>query len=298
MRVPQAPFLLHLRIIWTNSMISVIIQKSCYMGGEGMNSIVYAGKHFLTFAVNRHQHSNWELVYCTGKSGVFVFDGIELAYSVGDIVIIPPETPHCNMSENGFTNIHLNMNDAMLPYDAPLVVHDDANQSILHLFSDAYYLYCRETPRRTELLKAYGSLIVQFMIANRSAHPGNRITEQIEQSIVQNYADANYEMDALLSSLPYCSDYLCRVFRKEKGVTPHKYLTQLRLQSAANLLTSPQNDTSISEIALMCGFRNPLYFSRLFKKRYGVSPTAYAAQLPQTPPAGSVDPDSQKIPLE
>lgn len=263
-----------------------------------MNAIVYAGKHFLTFSVNRHKHSNWELVYCTGKSGVFVFEDMELAYSVGDVVIIPPETPHCNISENGFTNIHLNMTDVMLPYDHPLVVHDDANQSILHLFSDAYYLYCRGTQRRTELLKAYGSLIVQFMIANRSAQPSNRITEQIEQSIVQNYADANYELEPLLSSLPYCSDYLCRVFRKEKGVTPHKYLTNLRLQSAANLLTSPQSDTSISEIALMCGFRNPLYFSRMFKKRYGVSPKAYATQPPQTPPADVSDAESQKIILD
>lgn len=243
-----------------------------------MNEIIHAGRHFLTYNVSRHKHANWELVYCTEKCGKFIFDDMEIPYETGDIVVIPPDTPHRNVSENGFTNIHLNIDEATLPFRQPILIQDDGNRTILHLFADAYYLFRGDLKHKKELLSSYASLIVRFMVTNQSAHQKNRIAEQIEQHIVQNYADANYKLDNFLHSLPYCSDYLSRVFRKETGTTPHKYLTNLRLQSAAAMLRSDYSTSSITEVAHLCGFRNPLYFSRLFKKKYGLSPKEYAQQ--------------------
>ncbi len=103
-----------------------------------MNDIVFAGKHFLTFTVNRHQHKSWELVYCTSDNGRFLFAEEELSYSEGDIVVIPPDTPHENVSDCGFTNVHLHMDAATLAFRSPMVIRDDATQSIRHLFSAAY----------------------------------------------------------------------------------------------------------------------------------------------------------------
>lgn len=259
-----------------------------------MNDIVFAGKHFLTYSVSRHKHDSWELVYCTRDSGTFVFDGLRLPYSVGDIVVIPPDVPHENVSENGFTNIHLNIINAALPFRQPVIIRDDANHSILHLFSDAYYHFSGSHEKRMLLLPAYGSLIVKSMAANQSAHPKNRVAEEIERNIVQNYANANYELDAFLHTMPYCYDHLCKIFRKELGMTPHKYLTNLRLQAAAELLCSAHNSGNITEVALLCGFKNPLYFSRLFKKKYEVSPKEYH-RLKLTEKQQSADSDSQKI---
>lgn len=241
-----------------------------------MNDILHAGKHFLTFNVSRHKHTNWELVYCTEKCGTFVFDDLEIPYGEGDIVVIPPDTPHKNVSENGFTNIHLTIGSCTLAFRQPVLIKDDSNQTILHLFSDAYYLFRSNTGHKSELLSSYGSLIAHFMVVGRDEPQKNHIAEQIEQSIVQNYADANYKLDEVLAAMPYCSDYLCRVFRREMDVTPHKYLTDLRLKSAASMLHSDYSSISIAEIAQLCGFRNPLYFSRLFKQKYGVSPREYA----------------------
>ena len=240
-----------------------------------MNDVLHAGKHFLTFNVSRHKHNNWELVYCTEKCGTFVFDDMQIPYGVGDIVVIPPDTPHKNVSENGFTNIHLVIGSSTLTFRQPTLIKDDANQTILHLFSDAYYLFRSDSSHKAELLSSYGGLIARFMIAGQTEPQKNRIAEQIEQDIVNNYADANYKLDEVLAAMPYCSDYLCRVFRKELGLTPHKYLTDLRLKSAASMLHSDYSASSVSEIALLCGFRNPLYFSRLFKQKYGVSPREY-----------------------
>ncbi len=263
-----------------------------------MNDIVFAGKHFLTYSVNRHKHDSWELVYCTRDSGTFVFDDLRLPYSVGDIVVIPPDVPHENVSENGFTNIHLNIVNAALAFRQPVIIRDDANHSILHLFSDAYYHFSSGHDKRMLLLPAYGNLIVKSMIANQSAHPKNRVAEEIERSIVQNYANANYELDAFLHTMPYCYDHLCKIFRKELGMTPHKYLTNLRLQAAAELLCSEHNSGNITEVALLCGFKNPLYFSRLFKKKYDVSPKEYYRRKLEEKQHEAQDSDSQKIILE
>lgn len=260
-----------------------------------MNDIIFAGKHFLTYNVNRHKHDSWELIYCTGEKGKMIFAEGEMPYRVGDIVVIPPQVPHENVSEGGFTNIHLNIDDATLAFQQPVLIRDDGNQSILHLFSDAYYLYCGDPERKAALLSAYGHLIVRYMTAYQAAHPKNQMVEQIEQSIRQNYGNANYELDEMLHTLPYCYDHLCRIFRKEVGMTPHKYLTNLRLQAATDMLCSVFNDGSITEVAHTCGFRNPLYFSRLFKKKYGVSPKEYYQQKLGQGQEQAVDSDSQKI---
>ena len=243
-----------------------------------MNDILFAGKHVLTYNVSRHKHNSWELVYCTGGAGRFVFDELELPYQAGDVVVIPPETPHLNAGESGFTNIHLNIGPSTLAFPQPVRIRDDGNQSMLHLFSDAHYLYSSGGSQKAELLAAYGSLIVQHMISGHASPHKNRIVEQIVQSIVLHYADANYKLDELMHSMPYCDDHLCRLFRQETGVTPHKYLTSMRLQAAASMLASDYSNSSIAEIARLSGFRNPLYFSRLFRQKYGVSPTQYVQQ--------------------
>ena len=74
-----------------------------------MNRIIYVGKHLLTFSVTTHAHSSWELVYCTSGEGRFCFESVTLPYREGDLIVIPPFISHRNESEQGFTNIHMNM---------------------------------------------------------------------------------------------------------------------------------------------------------------------------------------------
>ena len=257
-----------------------------------MNEIIFAGKHFLTHIVNRHAHSNWELVYCTSKAGKFIFEDTSIPYSEGDIVVIPPDLPHKNESIYGFTNIHLNIDNATLPFSSPVLVRDDGNKSLLHLFQDAYFLFTGDPDRRAALLNAYGGLIIRCITAYHTVRPKNKVAEQIIKSIVENYADANFDLETVLSQLPYCNDYLTKLMRNEVGMTPHQYLTNLRLQAASDLLCSVHS--SITEVAHLCGFNNPLYFSRLFKKKYGVSPKEYYTEkvIKLTEGASA---DSQKI---
>jgi AraC family transcriptional regulator len=66
---------------------------------------------------------------------------------------------------------------------------------------------------------------------------------------------------------------LVRHFKAVFGVTTHRYLKQIRLQRATELLKSTQNP--VQEITWMCGFENVSAFSRAFKTAYGKQPTEY-----------------------
>ena len=62
------------------------------------------------------------------------------------------------------------------------------------------------------------------------------------------------------------------------GITPLEYLTDLRMKKAEIMLSSLwTRDYSVSEIAELCGFDNALYFSRVFRKHFGCSPSDFAA---------------------
>ena len=103
-----------------------------------MNHIIYAGKHALTWTVSQHLHKGWELIYCTGGDGEMVFEDRRLGYGVNDVAIIPPMVPHSNVSEGGFTNIHINLADAALSHTEPMIVRADSNGFLLDAFKAAF----------------------------------------------------------------------------------------------------------------------------------------------------------------
>lgn len=240
-----------------------------------MNDILYAVLTPNIPSLPRHEQDAWELYCCTEGAGRFLFDGTELSYRAGDLVVIPPGTAHAHQSEGHACCYCLYVADAALSFRHPQTIQDDANHSLQHLFQDVLYHFSADQNAHVPLLSAYGQLIMQHISLRRPASPRTQLVEDIAQNIVQNFANPNYELDALLKSAPYCYDYLCRLFRQELHTTPHKYLTDLRLQSAADALRLNPG-SSISEIARLCGYSDPLYFSRMFKKRFGVSPREYA----------------------
>ncbi len=66
------------------------------------------------------------------------------------------------------------------------------------------------------------------------------------------------------------------LFKRHYGTSPMAYFTELRIQRAKELLDITH--LSIKEVSWKLGFEDPLYFSRLFKKVSGISPTAYRVE--------------------
>ncbi len=254
-----------------------------------MNDITFVGRHTAVFTVAQHAHDGWEYVYCTAGGGTFHFPDFNLPYKKGDIVIIPPGIPHSNDSTTGFNNIHINMDSPILTMKEPCLIIDDSNQFLLSAFSAAFYHYYSDRKERTSLLSAYGNLISYYLIAYQTGTPRSSVVEEIEHHIINHYSDCDYKLDDYLESLPFSCDYLRKLFQKEFGVTPHQYLNNKRLQIAAETLVNCSD--TVADIAVMCGFRDPLYFSRMFKKKYGISPSHYVRMKQGTAPAPAEEAD-------
>lgn len=264
-----------------------------------MNDITYAGRHSLMHAVSRHAHESWEFIYCTYGTGTLVFDDQRIAYKKGEVVVIPPMMPHSNASDQGFKNIHINMVSPTLTFKNPTLIMDDSNHFLLDAFNAAFYHYYSDRKEKSALLSVYGDLISCYLSAYQTVQQRSSVVERIEHNIISNYSDCDYELDTYLRSLPFSYDYLRKLFQKEMGVTPHKYLTDKRLQIAAEVLMNIENNGStIADIALMCGFRDPLYFSKMFKKRYGVAPSYYLKSKHDAEMSVRPDADSVKVRLE
>lgn len=228
-----------------------------------MNDIVYAAR--IPAAHIAGQLSDcWRFFYCTGGSG---------ACPAGSMLVLPPETPAAPDTADS-RGIWLYLRQIPLVFRQPYYLADDANSSLLHLMQDALWHFEAAAPDAGPLLSAYGQLLVQHVSLRRPSAPQSLLVEDLARSIAQNYANPLYELDEQLRSAPYCYDYLCRLFRQEMNTTPHKYLSRLRLEAACSMLRQGDG-RSVTEIARMCGYSDPLYFSRVFKKRYGVSPREY-----------------------
>ena len=80
----------------------------------------------------------------------------------------------------------------------------------------------------------------------------------------------------LAQRLQVSQEYLTRSFRDHVGMTPGKYLIQVRVEQAKLLLQ--QGDHSIAFVADACGFTNSNYFARVFRSLVGVTPSVYARQ--------------------
>ncbi len=94
---------------------------------------------------------------------------------------------------------------------------------------------------------------------------------------ILTYINTNYNeqisLDMLANMSGYSKSRFSHIFSEVTGTTPIKYQNNIRLKNSCEMLTS--TSLTIAEIAYSCGFSDPLYFSRIFKKAHGVSPSMY-----------------------
>ena len=89
--------------------------------------------------------------------------------------------------------------------------------------------------------------------------------------IHSNYHDASVTVDSLARRMNISTTYLRRIFNSNLGTSPIKYLTRLRLERARQLLESGYY--TVDEVAHLSGYNDSKYFSTLYKRSYGVSPS-------------------------
>ncbi|MBW7573054.1 response regulator [Caproiciproducens faecalis] len=99
------------------------------------------------------------------------------------------------------------------------------------------------------------------------------LAQNAKQYIAGNYQNAGLSVESLCSFLHVSPAYFSTVFKRETGMSFVAYLTEVRLQEAVNLLNTTSDKTYV--IAGKVGYTEPNYFSYVFKKKFGVSPSKY-----------------------
>ncbi|HHV11664.1 MAG TPA: helix-turn-helix transcriptional regulator [Clostridiales bacterium] len=101
----------------------------------------------------------------------------------------------------------------------------------------------------------------------------SRMIVQEVKSYINNHLQEELSVDFLAKRVYVSTAYLCHVFKKEENKTLVEYITQARLFYAAELLKDSNN--SVSCVAASVGYNNYCYFTKVFKKIYGMSPSQY-----------------------
>ncbi len=107
---------------------------------------------------------------------------------------------------------------------------------------------------------------------NNQGHYREMINEVITY-IDQHYSDEELSLNTLAAHVNFSPNHLSAVFRQEMGVTFIKYLTDYRLDKAKELLLGTSKKSN--EIGALVGYKDPHYFSYLFKKAVGMTTTQY-----------------------
>lgn len=136
---------------------------------------------------------------------------------------------------------------------------------------EGYYRY-----RCTQLLGQIVGVIADQWLEQLPAQSESSASYLLYRRIV-NRLDESYAEDvgsaALEADMQHSYAYLCQVFKKYAGLTIGAYVQRLRIQRAKHLLA--HTSLTVAEIARQCGFEDPFYFSRAFKKIEGIGPSGY-----------------------
>lgn len=107
-------------------------------------------------------------------------------------------------------------------------------------------------------------------------HPVHANVERfllVKKYIDDNFSDCALSLDRIGAEFAYNKKYLSTAFKKHFKIGITEYLNTVRINHACILMD--QNYTSVSDIAYLCGYDDPMYFSRVFKKKMGVPPREY-----------------------
>ena len=112
----------------------------------------------------------------------------------------------------------------------------------------------------------------------REEESGNQYKSMLKRAlryIDQNYTDENLSLNTVAKAANISPNYFSGVFSQEMGQTFVEYLTEKRMERAKELLR--YSGKRSSEVAYEVGYRDPRYFSFLFKKTQGCTPSSYRA---------------------
>ena len=105
------------------------------------------------------------------------------------------------------------------------------------------------------------------------------LMERIMKTVNQHMQDADFNVDKLADEVGLSRTQLHRKMKEITGISTGEFIRNIRLQPAARLIR--EGTVNIAQVAYSVGFNNQTYFSTVFKRYYGMTPTEYAEKAPE-----------------
>ena len=117
---------------------------------------------------------------------------------------------------------------------------------------------------------------LQNAVMNERQDSTKFFVKNAEEYVKEHFADQDLGVDEVCRKLNVSAAYFSTIFKKETGKTFVRYLTDYRMEKAVNMLMTGNEKTYV--IAEKVGYAEPNYFSYVFKKQFGMSPSKYKAE--------------------
>ncbi len=122
----------------------------------------------------------------------------------------------------------------------------------------------------SHLLETYLDKAVSLM--NQNPEETNYAVSLVKQYINQHYRE-DLSLDALAELVYLSPNYLSNIFTKTAGESINKYIRQIRIQRAQELLL--HTNMKIADISIQVGYPNPSYFCKIFQNQFGTTPERF-----------------------
>jgi AraC family transcriptional regulator len=134
------------------------------------------------------------------------------------------------------------------------------------------------------LAHALATRLIYVGRAGQDPEPPPRVSSALPRHLLRRVIDrmradfkANLNLAVLAAESGYSRAHFLRMFRTATGQTPHRYLLDIRLESARQLMR--ERSSGLIEIAADCGFSSHTYFTKAFRRRFGQTPSVYRRGL-------------------
>ncbi|MFT4938690.1 MAG: AraC-like DNA-binding protein [Paraglaciecola sp.] len=238
--------------------------------------------------MQRNIHDDHLLMYCLHGKGELRAENTTSQIKAGDIVVLPKGVPHRYKASKDqpwtIYWVHFCGSDCenFLDYLAiekqkyiiPLGIHSRLVTSF------EYLLECRQTNYDTasfinvaNLLRQMLSHIALLGPISRRQQAKHQLDLELVHSLMEASVHEKLELETLAKEVNLSKFHFIKKYRELTGSTPVNHFIHLKIKRACDLLDI--TNKSINEISYAIGYEDAYYFSRIFKKVMGISPSQY-----------------------
>lgn len=268
--------------------------------GDLNPEIMYAYKNKPQEEGTYHSHDWPEMTYILSGRCKYRIEGEEYILETGDLLIANPGVKHqyliLDAKESpvefyiGFRGCHFrNMpQDSILLNDGGHILHCKAElrQELNRICYDMAAEYKGNKAGVYFMQRAYMTQMLLFIIRECmeklnpmqsgyifKSNNRNYVVKKIISYLNENYNE-KISLDQIAHNMYLSPVYISKLFKEETGESPINYLIKIRLEKAKEILEKPESG-SVKSIAKRVGYDDVYYFSKLFKKYYGMAPLHY-----------------------